>query len=141
MLIAYLTIDEVNQQLAMQMADECGETVCLLTPNDPPPDEDFDAVVYDWDYLPVQRQQSIRADLLAGRSRRPVAVHGYNLKEDYVEALRRQNVAVYRALQPEVFQSLAGQGRSPVRPQCDNAGGGETGDASGLPDALAPPAV
>lgn len=141
MLIAYLTTDEVNQHLALHMAEECGETVCLLTPSDPPPDEDFDAIVYDWDYLPVRRQQAILAELSAGRSRRPVAVHSYNLEEDCAEALRRQDVAVYRALQPEVFRLLALQAQPAADAQCPGGPSGEPDEDSGFPEAIAPPVV
>jgi hypothetical protein len=139
MLIAYLTTDEVNQHLAMHMAEGCGETVCLLTLSDPPPDEDFDAVVYDWDYLPAARQQAILAELLAGRSHRPVAVHGYNLEDDCVEALRRQHVAVYRVLQPEVFQLLAVQSPPPADAQCSSGPSGEPRETSGFSEAITPP--
>lgn len=107
MLIAYVTTDEVNEQLALQLAEESGQTVCSLSPSDPPPDEDFDAAVYDWDYLPVQRQQTIWAQLLGGHTFGPVAVHGYSLEDDSVETLRKHSVAVYRRLQPELFRRLA----------------------------------
>lgn len=107
MLIAYLTTDEVNEQLALHMAEEIGQTLCSLAPGDAPPDEDFDAAVYDWDYLPVRQQQAIRAQLLAGQGVRPAAIHGYNLDDNFVEALRRHDVAVYRVLQPELFHRLA----------------------------------
>jgi hypothetical protein len=106
MLIAYLTTDEVNQHLALQMADECGETLVLVAPCDPPPDEEFDAVVYDWDHLPAPRQQAILAELLAGRSPGPAAVHSYSMEEESVEVLSQQGIAVYRTLQPEVFRLL-----------------------------------
>jgi hypothetical protein len=107
MLIAYLTTDEVNEQLALYMAEENGQTLCSLSPSDAPPDDDFDAAVYDWDYLPAKRQQALRAQLLAEQGVRPAAVHGYNLDDDCVEALRRHNVAVFRTLQPELFRRLA----------------------------------
>jgi hypothetical protein len=107
MLIAYVTTDEVNEQLALQMAEQSGQTVCSLSPSDPPPDEAFDAAVYDWDYLPTQRQQAIRAQLLAGHAVGPVALHGYSLDDDFVEALRNHRVAVYRTLQPVLFRRLA----------------------------------
>jgi hypothetical protein len=107
MLIAYVTTDEVNEQLALQMAEENGETLCPLSPSDGPPDEDFDAVVYDWDYLPVQLQQAILAELSAGKAVWPAVVHGYNIDPDHVRALRRQNVAVYRTLRPEIFRRMA----------------------------------
>jgi hypothetical protein len=107
MLIAYVTTDEVNEQLALQMAEESGETLCPLSPSDAPPDEDFDGAVYDWDCLPAQRQQAILAQLLTGQGPCLAAVHGYNVDYGCVEALRKQNVAVYRTLQPEVFRRLA----------------------------------
>ena len=111
MLIAYVTTDEVNEQLALQMAEESGETVCPLSPNDAPPDDDFDAAVYDWDYLPVQRQQATLAQLLAGQAPRRAVVHSYSLDEDCVKALRQRKVAVYRTLQPEVFRRLSHRGK------------------------------
>ena len=107
MLIAYVTTDEVNEQLALQMAEESGQTVCPLSPSDAPPDEDFDAAVYDCDFLPAQRQQATLAQLLAGQAPCRAAVHGYNLDEDCAKALRRRKVEVYRTLQPEVFRRLA----------------------------------
>jgi hypothetical protein len=107
MLIAYLTTDEVNEQLALQTAEECGETLCPLSPSDAPPDGDFDAVVYDWDYLPAQLQRAVLAELLAGNALCPAAVHGYNLDPGCAAALRKQNVAVYRTLHIEIFRRLA----------------------------------
>lgn len=110
MLIAYVTTDEVNEQLALQMAEESGETLCPLSPCDAPPDEDFDAVVYDWDYLPAQLQHAILAKLLAGKAVWPAALHGYNIHEEAVSALRKQNVAVHRTLQPKIFRQMALRG-------------------------------
>jgi hypothetical protein len=116
MLIAYLTTDEVNQHLALQMAAEYGLMLCLLGPCDHLHGAAFDAVIYDWDYVPLERQQQILTELLSGPVPYPVAVHSYNLEEDQVEALVRQDVAVYRCLQAEVFQRLlqaANQAASP----------------------------
>jgi hypothetical protein len=107
MLIAYLTTDEVNQYLAMQMAEECGQTLCLLSLSHASPDGEFDGAVYDWDHLPTERQQAIMAEMLTRRVPHPVAVHSYNLDDDCVEALRSKAVAVYGTLQPEVFRLLA----------------------------------
>jgi hypothetical protein len=107
MLIAYLSTDEVNQHLAVQVAEQFGETLCLVSPRDALPDEDFDVVAYDWDCLPAQRQQTILAELQARRPPRPVALHSYNLEEACVEALSRQGVAVYRKLHPAMFWLLA----------------------------------
>src|SRR5260370_21626393 len=88
MLIAYLTTDEVNQYLAMQMAEECGQTLCLLSLSHAAPDGVFDAAVYDLDHLPARRQQALLGEMLAGRAAHPMAVHSYNLADECVEALR-----------------------------------------------------
>jgi hypothetical protein len=106
MRIAYLTTDEVNEQLALQMATECGITLCPLAPKDAPPDGEYDAVLYDWDYLPVEEQREVMAELLSGLLPHAVALHSYNLEDYQVEALRGNNVAVYRRLQPMLFQSI-----------------------------------
>jgi hypothetical protein len=129
MIVAYLTTDEVNQCLAAQLAQECGATLCPLWPHEALQTELFDAVVYDWDYLPSERQQEVLAELLSGSVPRPVAVHGYNLDESQAAALCKHQVAVYRYLQPEVFQLLhravvQSQGADLVcRDPCDNQDG------------------
>jgi hypothetical protein len=106
MRVAYLTTDEVNEQLAQQMAVACGVTLCPLAPKDAPPDGECDAVLYDWDYLPIEWQREVMAELLSSPLPHPVALHGYNLEDGQVEVLRRNAVVVYRRLQPRVFRSL-----------------------------------
>lgn len=106
MLIAYVSTDDVNQYLATQMAQACGETRCRLTLTDAPPDGGFDAAIYDWDSLPVQQQRDVLAELRTGRAPAQLAVHSDHLEDDCIEGLRRLGIAVYRALQPEVFRNL-----------------------------------
>ena len=106
MRIAYLTTDEVNEQLAQQMAVACGVTLCPLAPKDAPPDGEYDAVLYDLDYLPVKNQLEVMAALLAGPLPHAVALHSYHLEDAHVDALRRNAVGVFRRLQPMVFRSL-----------------------------------
>jgi hypothetical protein len=106
MRVAYLTTDEVNERLAQEFAIGCGVALCPLAPKEEPPDGEYDAVLYDLDSLPVERQREVMAALLAGPLPRAVAVHGYNMEDDQVEALRRRTVAVYRILQPRVFRFL-----------------------------------
>jgi hypothetical protein len=125
MLIAYLTTDEVNQDLAMRMAEECGTTLALLSLRDGPPDGRFAAVLYDLDFLPPLQRQEVLGELLAGPSSHPVAVHSYNLEEDQVKALAENQVLVHRHLEPEVFQIL-----------CQAAGQART---AGCPTGVAPP--
>jgi hypothetical protein len=107
MLIAYLTGDEVNADLAGRMAEDCGATLCLLSFNDAPVDGRFDAVVYDLDYSPPPWREATLAKLVAGPSAIPVAVHSFNLEASQVEALYGNGVEVYRRLDRLVFQNLA----------------------------------
>jgi hypothetical protein len=104
-LIAYLSTDEVNQDLALQMAAACDIRVELLSPRDPPPDGEFDALVYDLDYWPLPQRQEVLAELLTGQAPHPVAVHTYNLDADQIDALRAKGMAVHRRLEPEVFHT------------------------------------
>jgi hypothetical protein len=106
MRIAYLTTDEVNEQRAQQMAADCGITLCSLAPKDAPPNGEYDAVLYDWDYWPAGSQREVLAELLSGPLTHPVALHGYNLQDAQAEALPRHGVAVYRRLHPQVFRFL-----------------------------------
>jgi hypothetical protein len=46
------------------------------------------------------------AEMLAGPLPHAVALHGYHLEDDQVEALRRHTVAVYGRLQPRLFRFL-----------------------------------
>jgi hypothetical protein len=96
----------VNVHLAEAMAAASGLTLCPLAPKDPPPDEQFDALIYDWDSWPARQQPEVIAELLAGGLPRAVAVHGYNLEDGLAEALRLNGVAVYRGLRPRVFHFL-----------------------------------
>jgi hypothetical protein len=91
--VAYLTTDEVNRELALQLAAGLGVDLCVLSPGEPAGPESFAGVLYDLDYLPESRRQEILADLLAG----PVAVHGYNLDADQEGVLCENGVLVSRA--------------------------------------------
>jgi hypothetical protein len=106
MRIAYVTIDEVNQDLAVRMADRFGADVSGVVPKDPPPDGRFDAVLYDLDAMsPTLRRQFV-AVLRSSRPSRPVGVHGYNLEDDEANALRMRGVYVSGSLEPALIQDL-----------------------------------
>ena len=64
MRLAYLTTDEVNQDLAIRIAADCGTTLALLSPRDPPPNGRFDAVLYDWDFWPLHLRREVLEELL-----------------------------------------------------------------------------
>src|SRR5262249_28461141 len=74
MRVAYLTLDEVHQDLAMRLAENAGMIRYPLSPRDPPPDGQFDAVLYDWDYLLPEQKQAIFSQLCSGRSSFPVVL-------------------------------------------------------------------
>jgi hypothetical protein len=106
MLFAYLTLDEVNQNLAERLAADAGVGLEVLSFRDAAPAGQFDAVLYDLDFLPDDRRQQLLADLSAGRRVEPVAVHGYCLTGRQARALRRRGVLVARKLRPELFARL-----------------------------------
>jgi hypothetical protein len=76
MRVAYLTTDEVNEAEARQLAEDHDITLCPLAPRDGPPGNEYDAVLYDWDFWPADRRREAMAELL-----------GYNLNEDAAERL------------------------------------------------------
>src|SRR5262249_60041731 len=53
MLIAYFTTDEVNEWAAERLAAECGLTLCPMFLKGEPAGEGFDAMIFDWDFLPA----------------------------------------------------------------------------------------
>jgi hypothetical protein len=104
--VAYVTTDEVNENWAQDLAAESMITLSIHGPQDAPHNGEFDAVVYDWDFLPPEWRHEVLAVLLATPPSRPVAVHGYHLPDEQISALRANGVHVYRHLTPEVFQAL-----------------------------------
>jgi hypothetical protein len=104
--IGYVTTDLVNESIATDMADECGATLVPLIPNQTAPDGDYDAVLYDLDFLPPEQQQQILRNLARNKIRR-VGVHSYQLKSRDARAMRRRGVAVFRRLGTQVIQWLS----------------------------------
>jgi len=106
MRIAYRTTDEVNPDLARRWAQMCGCQVIPLSPHDPLPNGDFDAVIYDLDHLLPPLRQQVLTTLLSGPLHGPVAVHSYNLRQRQADALRARGVMVRRRLEREIFARL-----------------------------------
>jgi hypothetical protein len=106
MLYAYLTHDEVNQDLAERLAARAGVELEVLWCRDPAPAGQFDAVLYDLDCLPPDRRQALLTDLQAGQPIHAIAVHSYHLSIRQARALQRHGVIVTRRLQPLVFARL-----------------------------------
>jgi hypothetical protein len=78
-----------------------------LSCNDPAPDSQFDAVIYDLDSLPSDRREEVLKELSHRPPSHISAVHSFNLEENDAVALRQSGVAVHRRLAPELFHELA----------------------------------
>ena len=99
MRIAYLTMDEVNTDLARRWADLINADVFPLSPRDPLPDGNYDAAIYDVDLLPAALREQVLTMLLTGQIHSPTAVHSYNFRRREVVALRARGVIVQRRLE------------------------------------------
>jgi hypothetical protein len=106
MRIAYVSVDEVNQELALRIAERCGVALFPLSPQEPLPWDDFDAVLYDLDGLQTQQRRLILTSLTAKTPRYPVGVHSYNLGEAESKALRENGITVFRRLGRKLVQRL-----------------------------------
>ena len=106
MRVSYLTTDEVNRDLALQLAEACGVTLQPLTPRDLPQDGPGDAVLYDLDFLPAAHRQEVLAALAAGAMSCPAGVHSYSLDGAVAAALRKQTVVVSARLDRRLIQNL-----------------------------------
>jgi hypothetical protein len=103
--LAYVSTDEVHQDLAYQLARAYRVDVHLLTPTDRVP-ERLDAVIYDLDYLPPEDREHVLDRLIGSPANGLVAVHGYNLFGDQAKALKRNGVLVRRRLGRNLFRAL-----------------------------------
>jgi hypothetical protein len=106
MRIAYINIDEVNQDAATKLARKYGCVVCALPPKEEPPEGRYDAVLYNLDDVPKHLRRDLFSEILWGHSTCPIAVHGYGLSEDQAASLRLRGVAVAQRLHPELFRLL-----------------------------------
>jgi hypothetical protein len=107
MRIAYLTTDEVNQELASQLAADQQAQLEVIWPRDEPPDGRFDAVIYDLDCLPPPLRQQLLTDLASGGAGRPAAVHSYALEDEQIKTLLGRGVIVRPRLRAALFRRLS----------------------------------
>ena len=98
MRIAYLTMDEVNADLARRWADIINADVFPLGPRDPLPNGNYDAAIYDVDMLPECLRNKVLTMLISGPILCPSAMHSYNVRKRDVQALRARGVIVQRRL-------------------------------------------
>jgi hypothetical protein len=106
MRIAYVNTDEVNKTVAARLARKFGAVIQQIHPKDLPTNGKYDAVLYNLDDVPRQRQGDILTELLRGSPTCPKAVHGYDLSEAQAGSLRLSGVAVAQRLQLELFRIL-----------------------------------
>ena len=118
MAIVYLTLDEVNRDLAARYATVAEVQLELLELRDDL--APCDAVLYDLDFLPPDYRDRLLAEKTIVRSDAPIAVHGYNLTAGQRGKLRRRGVIVARRLCVALFARLAEVGRLATSVMTDN---------------------
>jgi hypothetical protein len=106
MLIAFCSLDPVNERLARELAEAFDDTLCPLYPKDGPPDGQFEAAIYDLDHWPGDSRKEILARLCQEPPPCPVAICSYNLDEGEAKALNVRGVVVFSRLGPHVFRAL-----------------------------------
>jgi hypothetical protein len=106
MILAYLSHDEVNLDLARRLADAAGVLLRPLFVRDGPSHVSFDAILWDLDCLPPAERAATLKALLAGPLTCPVGVHSYSLGWLEAQALRARGVDVSCRLHDGVVTNL-----------------------------------
>jgi len=96
--IAYISLDEVNQDLAARTAEKYGVTLDFFASPAGMATLPCDAVVYDLDSLSRDDRLHIFDELTCGPVKCLAAVHCYNMRPIEEAALRRNGVVVHRRL-------------------------------------------
>ncbi len=101
---AYLTLDEVNAQHAIDLGARCGHAVDLVDlrgrdlVHEP-------YLILDLDHLPAEEQPRLFG-LLLPRTGGKIAVHAYHLPAETIRDLLRAGVVVRRRLDATLFRRL-----------------------------------
>jgi hypothetical protein len=107
MRIAYVTTDEVNTDLARRWGRTCRCKVDIVFPRDPLPNGQYEAVIYDLDYLLSPLREQVLKNLQVGPPPcRIAAVHSYHLRQRQANHLRARGVLVRRRLERGIFARL-----------------------------------
>jgi len=104
--LAYFTTDEVNEYIAVRMAAKYDVILVPFDPRDAPPDAEYDAVLYDFDFLPGERRRKILSDLLSAPAEQPVALHSFNVDDRLRRDLQSKGVNVFQRLRPDCLRRL-----------------------------------
>ena len=108
MSIAYMSLDEVNQDLALEIADRCGENLATLASPAEAPPAYCDAIIYDLDHLCATDRQQVLDQLTYRPAKHLAAVHSYHLPPRQVRSLRRNGVIVERRLHGDWLARVIG---------------------------------
>jgi hypothetical protein len=106
MRFAYLTRDEVNQDLALTFAAEHGVQLEVHARGDALDGREYDAVLCDFDSFPSEEREANLVTLLACPKNKPFAVHTYNLDNGQLQDLRRNGALTVKSLRGELFGRL-----------------------------------
>jgi hypothetical protein len=123
MRIAYVSTDEVSQDLATRIAAKFGVGVCKRLPKDPTTNDQCDAVLYNLDDVPRTERSALIEGFRRGKLDRPTAVHGYDITDEQARTLSRNGVANARRLHSELLCILftaARRSRETVPPDGDS---------------------
>jgi hypothetical protein len=106
MRIAYMTTDEVNLLVAVEIARRLGVSVSMVGIGRPVSTARFDAVLHDLDVVPRDQRSAFLERIGLGLPDRPTAVHGYGFTDEQVDALREQGIAVAQRLRTGLIRGL-----------------------------------
>jgi hypothetical protein len=106
MRFAYLTRDEVNQDLALTLAAEHGLNLDVHVYPDALNGREYDAVLCDLDSFTSEERGANLASLAAGPLNKPFGLHSYNLDAWQLRLLRRNGVLTAKVLRAELIDLL-----------------------------------
>jgi hypothetical protein len=106
MRIGYLTLDEVNENLARELAARFHVQLERLSFCNDSTEAFCDARLYEVDYLAPGDRQRLFASLINRSQDTPVAVHGFHLRGREIRSLRAAGIKVFRRLETKVFRRL-----------------------------------
>jgi hypothetical protein len=106
MRFAYLTRDEVNQDLAQAIAAEHGVEIDMHARRDTIEGRKYDAVFCDLDSFPAEEREANIVALADDRTDQPFALHSYNLEDRHLRLLQRNGVLTGKRLGSELFSRL-----------------------------------
>jgi hypothetical protein len=106
MRIAYLNKDEVNREIVARIAARFGAVICNLGNGDARSDIGAEAVLYNLDDMPRDLRPAVLQGLTRSTQDLAVGVHGYDLRDDEIAALRGNGVAASQRLDSDLVRNL-----------------------------------